>query len=134
VNMALWIAQIMLAVVFGVSGVLKSTWSKDRLIASGQTGVAPFPLPVIRMTAISELLAVVGLIAPGLTGIAPVLTPIAAAGLSIVMIGAITSHGFLLRADLAGGRGAREAGNVAATLAILGLCVFVLVGRLTETG
>jgi hypothetical protein len=43
VNIALWIAQVLLAAVFLGSGTVKSLWAKPRLIASGQTGVAPFP-------------------------------------------------------------------------------------------
>ncbi|MEU6038052.1 DoxX family protein [Actinomadura sp. NPDC047616] len=129
-NVALWTAQILLAAVFLVSGIVKSIWSKPRLIASGQTGVAPFPLPVVRLTAIAELLAVVGLIAPRATGIAPVLTPAAAGGLAIIMIGAAASHTRLLRADRRAGRPSREARNVAVNLIIPATCVFVAVGRL----
>ncbi|MEU6080187.1 DoxX family protein [Streptomyces sp. NPDC047108] len=128
-NAALWTAQALLAAVFLVSGTLKSRWPKERLIASGQTGVAPFPLAVIRTTAVCELLAVAGLILPWATGIAPVLTPVAAVGLSVVMAGALISHGSLLRADRAAGRGSAEAKNVAANLVILVLCVFVAAGR-----
>lgn len=129
-SIALWVVQILLAAVFLGSGVVKGTQPKDKLIATGQTGVAPFPLPVIRLTAFAELLAVAGLILPSLTGIAEVLTPAAAAGLVIVMIGAITSHSTLLRADRAAGRGNREARNVAATFVLMALCLFVVVGRL----
>jgi uncharacterized membrane protein YphA (DoxX/SURF4 family) len=128
-NIGLWLAQILLAGVFLGSGIIKASWSKDRLIASGQTGVAPFPQPVIRLTAVSELLAAAGLIAPGVTGIAPVLTPAAAAGLSVVMIGATISHARLLHADRLAGRGSREARNVTANVTLLALCAFVMVGR-----
>lgn len=130
-NVALWVAQIVLAAVFLTSGIVKGTQPKDKLIATGQTGVAPFPLQVIRLTAFAELLAVAGLVLPWLTGIARVLTPAAAAGLVIVMIGAMASHSTLLRADRAVGRGNREARNVAANLVLMALCVFVVVGRLT---
>ena len=128
-NVALWVAQILLAAVFLFSGSLKAVRSKDQLIASGQSGVAPFPLPVIRLTAVAELLAVVGLIAPRASGIAPVLTPIAALGLVIVMAGALWSHSTLLRADRAAGRGNAEARNIGLNVFIVGLCVFVAVGR-----
>jgi uncharacterized membrane protein YphA (DoxX/SURF4 family) len=129
-NIALWVVQVVLAALFLVSGLLKGSRSKERLVASGQTGVAPFPLGVIRLTAYAELLAAVGLILPRLTGVAPVLTPLAAGGLAVVMIGAMLSHGTLLRRDRAAGRGNREARNVAANVVILALCVFVVVGRL----
>ncbi|WP_370337576.1 DoxX family protein [Catenulispora sp. MAP5-51] len=75
---------------------MKSTWSKGRLIASGQTGVTPFPLSVLRFAAVCELFAVAGLILPRATGIAPVLTSVAAAGLCCVMVGAISGHSYLL--------------------------------------
>jgi uncharacterized membrane protein YphA (DoxX/SURF4 family) len=128
-NIFLWIVQALLAALFLLSGSLKSTWPKDRLIASGQTGVTPFPLPVLRFAAVCELFAAAGLILPRATGIAPVLTPVAAAGLCCVMVGAISSHTYLLRRDIAAGRGRREAVNVAATTVILGLCLLVAIGR-----
>ena len=128
-NITLWIVQTVLAAGFLFSGSVKSTWSKERLIASGQTGLIPFPLPVIRVTAIAELFAAVGLIAPRATGIAPVLTPLAAAGLCIIMIGAICSDTYLLRADLAAGRSGSQALGVAVTSTLLALSLFVAIGR-----
>ncbi len=91
-NIALWIAQGLLAAVFGASGYAKSTQTKEKMIATGQTGVAPFSLPAIRVVAALELAAAVGLILPWATGIAPVLTPLAAVGLAVVMVGAAISH------------------------------------------
>ena len=117
-NIALWSGQILLAFVFLVSGVCKSLWSKERLVASGQTGVQFFPQPAIRLIAASELVAVVGVTLPWLTGIAPVLTPLAATGLSLVMVGAAITHIKL-----------REAKNVAITCVLFAVCVFVAAGR-----
>ncbi|MCM2577986.1 DoxX family protein [Streptomyces sp. MTZ3.1] len=102
---------------------------KDRLIESGQTGVAPFPPAVIKATATCELFAVAGLILPWAIGIAAALTPLAACGLAFVMLGAVTSHTSLLRADRAAGRGSAEARNVAVNLLILAPCLFVAAGR-----
>jgi hypothetical protein len=45
------------------------------------------------------------------------------------MVGAISSHTYLLCRDIAAGRGRREAVNVAATIVILGLCLLVAIGR-----
>ena len=42
----------------------------------------------LRFIGVVEVLGGLGLVLPGLTGIAPILTPLAAAGLVIVMIGA----------------------------------------------
>lgn len=91
-NIAVWIVTGVLVATFAWFGSQKATWPKDRLIASGQTGVAPFPLPIIRIVAVSELVACVGLVVPWLTGIAPVLTPIAAICLAVFMVGAAVSH------------------------------------------
>ncbi|WP_223694961.1 DoxX family protein [Leifsonia poae] len=119
-NIALWIAQVLLAVVFLYSGIAKASLPKDRLIAIGQTGVAPFPLPFIRTIATLELLGCVGLILPQATGIAPYLTVAAAAGLGIIMIGAAFAH-----------RSLGEYKQVfGVNLPLFLICVFVVVGRL----
>ena len=128
-NFTLWIAQGLLAAAFVYSSAFKLTLPKDKLIAAGQTGVAPFPAPVIRFTAAMEVLGVLGLILPQATGIAEVLTPAAACGLLLVMVGALASHASLLRADLAAGRGRREAGNMALNTFLAALCILVAAGR-----
>jgi hypothetical protein len=46
----------------------------------------------IRTIALLEVLAAFGLVFPGLTGIAQVLTPLAAVGLVVVMVGAARVH------------------------------------------
>ncbi len=119
-NLALWICQFLLAAVFLLSGAAKISMSRQRLLATGQTGIAPFPLPVVRLTAACELLAAVGLIAPRASGVLPVLTPAAAIGLGVIMIGAMISHATL-----------REPRSVAVNVLILAVCCFVAVGRLT---
>jgi len=117
-NIALWIGQILLAIVFTASGIAKSTQSREKLVEMGQTGVAVFPKPIVRLTAYSELLGVIGIIVPWWTGIAPVLTPLAAVGFAVVMIGAITSHVRL-----------REPRNIAITTTMLIIAVLVAIGR-----
>jgi uncharacterized membrane protein YphA (DoxX/SURF4 family) len=118
-NAALWAAQLVLAAVFAVSGTAKLTMTRERLLATGQTGIALFPMPVVRFIAAMELLAVVGLVAPGATGIGQVLTPLAAGGLCVVMVGAAWAHSRL-----------REPWSVAANTVLFGLAAFVLIGRL----
>ncbi|WP_199433384.1 DoxX family protein [Qaidamihabitans albus] len=117
-NVALWICQGILATFCAISGSTKSTMSKERMLATGQTGVREFPLPVIRIVAAAELLAVPGLVLPWWTGIAPVLTPLAASGFGIVMIGAAVAHSRL-----------REPVAVSVNIALLALCLFVAIGR-----
>ena len=117
-NVLLWILQGLLAAVFTVSGIAKSQLSRSRLIATGQTGVAVFPLPLVRFTAWCELLGVAGMILPRLTGVATYLTPLAAAGFAVVMVGAVGAHARL-----------KEPLNVLATGALLVMAVTVCVGR-----
>lgn len=117
-NTALWIAQAMLAARFCGSAFAKGTWPYERFIASGQTGVRGLPIPFIRFIAFSELLGALGLILPGATGKAPWLTPVAAAGLSLIMVGAAFVHTRL-----------REPKNVLVNVVVLFTCVFVIVGR-----
>ncbi|WP_410632687.1 DoxX family protein [Amycolatopsis sp. cmx-4-83] len=125
-TVALWTGQVLLAAIFAVSGALKSTMSRERMLETGQTGAAAYPLPVVRFTAICELFAVAGLILPVLLGIAPALTGWAAVGLAVVMVGAMAMHG---RLAIAGHRPA-EWRNVGVNTLILALCVFVAAGRL----
>ena len=122
-NLTLWIFQAFLAVVFAGSGLAKSTMSRERLLATGQTGIALFPMPVVRMTAVAELLAAAGLLLPWGTGIFRVLTPIAALGLCVVMIGAASSHTRL-----------REPRNVAVNALLFGMALTVAIGRLAGLG
>lgn len=120
-NVALWICQFLLAAVFLGSGVLKATMSKERMLETGQTGVKEFSLPVIRLIAVSEVLAGVGVVLPWLLDVARVLTPLAAGWLAIVMIGAGVAHGRL-----------REPRSVAVNVVLFAVCVFVVVGRFAD--
>jgi uncharacterized membrane protein YphA (DoxX/SURF4 family) len=118
-NIALWVGQGILAAAFISSGTMKSIQSKDRMIATGQTGVAPFPLPFLRVVAACEVLAAIGLILPWALGIGRVLTPLAAVGLAVIMVGAAFSHA-----------GLKEYKQVfGVNLVLFALCVFVAVGR-----
>lgn len=118
---ALWMGQVTLAVVFAASGALKSVLSKERLIATGQTGVKELPLGAIRMVAACELLAVLGLLAPALSDRGEVLAPLAACGLAAVMVGAAVAHSRL-----------REPRNVAVNAVLFGICVAVALGRFAQ--
>src|SRR5262245_53722862 len=94
-NALLWRLQVLLAAVFTASGGAKISRPKDRRTASGQTGVAPVPLPVVRVTGSCELLGAIGILGPPPVGVAEFLTPAAAAGFAIVMVGASGSHAYL---------------------------------------
>src|SRR6266568_4104123 len=85
-NTVLWIIQGVLAAMFLVAGVPKLVMSAAQMAAPG-----PIQLPVlfIRFIGVCEILGAIGMILPGLTGIKPGLTPLAAAGLVVIMTGAI---------------------------------------------
>ena len=87
-NVALWIAQIVLAVVFLAAGSIKLVRSKDRL-PEQMKWAEGFSQNSIRAIGTLEVLGAVGLILPAVIGIAPVLVPLAAVGLALTQVGAI---------------------------------------------
>lgn len=82
-NRALWIVQGLLALLFLFAGGMKLV-----LPIGEMTKQMPIPGWFLRFIGIAEVLGGIGLILPGLTGIRPGLTPLAAAGLLTIMIGA----------------------------------------------
>ena len=117
-NIALWITQSFLALVFLGSAYFKGTRDREGLVASGQTGVQGFSIPLIRFIAVSELLGALGLLLPGIFSAGQVLVPLAAIGLAIIMVLAAVVHARL-----------NEPRNVATNIFLLILCVFVAWGR-----
>jgi uncharacterized membrane protein YphA (DoxX/SURF4 family) len=82
-HIALWIVQVLLALLFLVAGASKLVMSVEEM-----TRDVPLPGAFLRFLGVAELAGAAGLILPGLLGIRPGLTPLAAAGLVIIMIGA----------------------------------------------
>jgi len=112
-NKALWATQALLAALFLFAGGMK-------LILPAEALVGPVSMPVafIRFIGVCEVLGALGLVLPGLLHIRTDLTPLAAAGLVIIMIGA-TAIGIV--------------GGIAAAAVISGvtglLAAFVAYGR-----
>ena len=90
-NIALWIVQGVLAFLFLMAGFMKSTTPIDKL-ATMLPWTKDAPLLLVRFIGISELLGGLGLLLPSILRIKPVLTPIAATGLTIIMILATFFH------------------------------------------
>ena len=116
-NIALWIAQVLLAFLFGMAGMMKTF----------QTSKAKGQLPwaknrsdrFVQFVGISEILGGVGLILPMLRGILPWLTPIAAIGLSLIQLLAIfTEH-----------LPKKEYNIIPVNMVLLAFAVFIIVGR-----
>jgi hypothetical protein len=80
---ALWIVQGLLALLFLFAGVVKLLMPMDELAKE-----AGMPGLFLKFISVAEVLGAIGLILPGLLRIRPGLTPLAAAGLVIIMIGA----------------------------------------------
>jgi uncharacterized membrane protein YphA (DoxX/SURF4 family) len=84
-NVALWIAQGLLALLFLFAGGMKLVTPMEEMIKQMPLALPPL---FLRFTGVLEILGGLGVILPWLLHIWPVLTPLAAAGLVIVMIGA----------------------------------------------
>jgi uncharacterized membrane protein len=80
---ALWIVQGLLALLFLFAGGTKLVLPVEQL-----EGSMPMPGAFLRFIGVAEVLGAIGLILPALLRIQPWLTPAAAAGLVIIMIGA----------------------------------------------
>jgi DoxX-like protein len=85
VTYALWIVQILLAALFAFSGSMKLIVPLDVLAAQ-----SPVVLPgvFVRFIGVCEVLGALGLVLPGLLHIRTDLTPRAAQGLIVIMVGA----------------------------------------------
>lgn len=116
-NGALWIVQGLLAVMYGMAGIMKTfqiskareqlPWAKNR--SDG----------FVRFVGTSELLGALGLILPLLTGILPWLTPVAAIGLTLIQLLAIfTEH-----------LPKKEYNVLPINILLVALSIFILVGR-----
>jgi hypothetical protein len=82
----LWTVQGLLALLFLFAGGMKLVLPLEAL--APPPGQIPLPGPFLRFIGVAEVLGAIGLILPGLLRIRPGLTPLAAAGLSIIMAGA----------------------------------------------
>jgi DoxX-like family len=88
INMLLWVVQGLLAALFLFAGGMKLALPLDAL-------AGPIALPglFMRFIGVAEVAGALGLILPSLLRIRPRLTPVAAGGLVIIMIGATVLTG-----------------------------------------
>jgi uncharacterized membrane protein len=90
-NIAVWIIQGLLAIMFAMAGIMKSTQPKEKLLKT-LPWVADCSLTTVRFIGISELLGAIGIIIPQLVNILPRTTVIAAFGLAAIMVLASSYH------------------------------------------
>ena len=118
-NIALWIVQVLLAVLYLYAGGMKvfdTAKTREQL---------PWPKRhsdnFVHFLGVVELLGAFGVVLPMLTGILPWLTPVAALGLALVQILAIfTEH-----------LPAKEYNALPVNLVLFALAAFVAYGRFT---
>lgn len=86
----LWVLQIMLALLFVFAGGSKLVMSIETMAEyARQSGQTPLPGLLTRFIGVIEILGGLGLVLPGLLRIKQGLTPLAALGLAIIMLGAV---------------------------------------------
>ena len=83
-SILLWTIQVLLAALFLFAGGMKLVTP-----IAAMTQQVALPGAFLRFIGLAEVLGALGLILPGLLRIRPVLTPLAAAGLVIIMTGAV---------------------------------------------
>ena len=83
-NRLLWVVQALLALLFLFAG-----GSKLFMSAADLTAQSTIPAGFLQFIGVTEILGGLGLVLPGMLHICTALTPVAAAGLSLIMIGAV---------------------------------------------
>lgn len=83
-NRLLWAAQIAVALLFIFAGSMKFIMPAAKL----QQGPVVLPIAFIHFIGVCECLGALGLVLPGVLRFQTWVTPLAAAGLTIIMIGA----------------------------------------------
>jgi uncharacterized membrane protein YphA (DoxX/SURF4 family) len=86
-NILLWVLQVLLAAAFLAHGLFFLFPPASMLEL-----LKPIPTPFRLFLGLAEVLAAVGLTVPGITRIQPILISWAAAGVTIIMIGATVFH------------------------------------------
>lgn len=116
---ALWVAQVLLALVFIGTGLFKLV-TPVATLAGMWPWAGAYPT-LVRLTGLLDLCGGIGIVLPALTRIRPRLTVLAALGCAALMVFAIVFH-------LSRGEGANTPFNVV----MLALALFVFWGRRTK--
>ena len=117
-NIALWIIQALLAALFLFSGGTKLLLPTEVLMKMSSPNQVHVPILFLRFIGACEVLGAFGLLLPGIFRIRQGLTPLAAAGLTIITVGATVI-------TIMGG----EVGVAMVPLVTALLCAFVAYGR-----
>ncbi|MEP0005287.1 MAG: DoxX family protein [Balneola sp.] len=118
-NTALWIVQGLLAAMFLMAGLMKLANSKEELKSKMGDWVDVVSTPGFKLIGLLEFLGAVGIVLPMAIDVLPILTPVAAIGLVMTMLGAMGLH--IQR---------KEYDAIKKNIPLLLLALFVAVGRL----
>ncbi|NYJ03326.1 hypothetical protein HNR19_004024 [Nocardioides thalensis] len=118
-DIALWIAAGLLALVALTGGFTKTFIPKEKLEHhEGAAWTRTASRAFVKTLGVLELLAAIGLILPAVTDVAPVMVPVTAVCWIALMVGAMITHGRLGQLKL-----------VAVNLAYVALALFIAIGR-----
>jgi uncharacterized membrane protein YphA (DoxX/SURF4 family) len=115
-------ALIFLSAAFLISGMMKIVQSKEKL-AGNIPWTEDFSPGSLKLIGVLEIFGALGLFLPEVTGVATILTPVAATGVALTMIGASIVH---MRR--------RERIETGIAVAVLALAVAVAWGRFDPYG
>ncbi len=115
-NTTIWIIQSVLAALFILHGI--AMFNPPATVQESVVKKMGFSLGFFKIIGTLEVLGGLGLILPSWTRVMPVLTPLAALGLVVIMLGAVVSHA----------RQAEGKQTVATSVVTL-LAIFIAVGR-----
>lgn len=116
-DIVLWVVQGFLAFVFLVTGTMKLLIPREKAMERAPY-CEDYTQRQLHLIGVAEILGAFGLILPGLIGIVPWLTPLAAVGLVLTMVGAMWTH---YRRE--------EYNNIIGNVVLLLLSLFVAYGR-----
>lgn len=114
-NIALWIIQGLLALMFIGAGANKLPYEKAK---KSHPWASDYSKGYVEFIGITEVLGGIGLILPLALGIVPVLTPLAAVGLLLTMVFAVVFNGKR-----------REYKAMGINMIVIALALFVAIGR-----
>ena len=117
-NIALWIIQIIIAALFLTTGLLKLVLPKNNLIKVFEW-IEDFSEQRLRLIGVFEVLGGLGLFLPGVYSTLEILIPIAAFGLTIIMVMASFVHSKR-----------KETKDLIFNIVVLVLLLLVVAGRL----
>ena len=90
-HVTLWIAQVLLAAFFLLAGINHGL-RPLAVVAQSAPWVAGIPAWLVRFIGFAELAGGLGVVLPAATRVMPWLTPLAAAGLAVIMALAVPFH------------------------------------------